>query len=85
MRQDLTGSPQARARAAYLAIALSNAETLIKERPDDWEQAIAALKAQAKMVKALFKAPPETAKPLQDRARAAGVELPSTTKSRPSK
>ncbi len=85
IRQDLAGTAQARARAAYLAIALSEAELLAKDRTDDWQQAIAALKDQTKFVKTLFKAPPETAKPLQDRARAAGVEPHAATKSRPSK
>jgi len=76
--EDLTGDPQARARAAYLAIALGESEALATNRPDDWRQAVAALRGYPKLVEALFKAPSATAEAAQQRARAAGLELPTT-------
>jgi len=81
IRQDLTGTTRDRVRAAYLAMALGEAETLAADRPIDWQEALAALKTDRKLLKALFKAPPSAAKALQDRARAAGLEVPTTSPS----
>lgn len=81
IRQDLTGTTRDRARAAYLAMALGEAETLAEDRPIDWQEALAALKTDRKLLEALFKAPPSAAKALQDRARAAGLEVPTTSPS----
>ena len=61
-------------RAAYLALCLGEAERLSRDRPDDWKQAIDALKEFPKVVKIIFKAPQASATALQERARAAGLE-----------
>ncbi|GMU24904.1 MAG: hypothetical protein AMXMBFR13_49750 [Phycisphaerae bacterium] len=43
IRQDLDGSPAEQARAAYLALCLSETPALRSEQPDAWRQAIKAL------------------------------------------
>src|SRR5436190_10352429 len=40
IEMDLTGAPQARARAAYLALSLGEAERFRKEWPEDWKSAV---------------------------------------------
>jgi hypothetical protein len=74
--RELTGRPQERARAAYLALCLGESQQLAKDRPEQWRQAVAALKGFPKLIEALFKAPKPSADDLQARARAAGLEPP---------
>jgi hypothetical protein len=76
VRRELTGTPQERARAAYLALCLGESEQLAKDHPEQWRQAVAALKGFPKLVEAVFKAPRPSADDLQARARAAGLEPP---------
>ena len=79
IHRDLTRTAQERARAAYLAVALGEAEILARDRPSDWQQAVAALKTNPKLPRALFRAPASAVTGLQDRARGAGLEpAPST-------
>lgn len=65
------------ARAAYIAICLGEAERLQRERPDDWQIAIAKLREFNGVVRNLFDAPRAAAGELQDRAKQFGVQ-PST-------
>lgn len=79
IRRNLTGTPQERARAAYLAVALGEAEILARDRPDDWRQAIGVLKTNRDLPGALFRAPAAAATVLQERARGAGLGLAAGT------
>lgn len=72
--RDLTGTPRDRARAAYLALCLNEADRIAKDRPDDWARAIKALNDFPGMVKRIYKAPKPVAEQLQARAEAAGLE-----------
>jgi hypothetical protein len=76
LQADLAGDAQARARAAYIALALDEADALARDRPEEWAQAIQALTAYPKVVENLFKAPEPPAKALKARARAAGLQPP---------
>jgi len=76
MSDDLSGSAQARARAAYVAIALGEAETLERELPEQWDAALAALEGYGNVLGALFKAPLPSAKHLQEQASQAGLSPP---------
>lgn len=72
--KDLSGSTQDRARAAYLALCLDEADRLRRERPAEWKSAIDALRTYPRLVREIFKAPHPSGRPLQQRARASGLE-----------
>jgi hypothetical protein len=80
VRKELTGTPQQRARAAYLAICLGEAEALAKDQPEAWKQATEALQQYPKLVKAVFQAPKPASDVLQQRAKAAGLKPPEKKK-----
>jgi len=73
VRKELTGTPQQRARAAYLALCLGESEKLARNGPEAWKQAIEALEQYPKLIEVLFKAPPPSGDVLQERAKAAGI------------
>jgi hypothetical protein len=77
--EDLTGEGAAPARAAYLAICLGEAERLRTERPNDWNKALVALR-RTDMPAQIFAAPRPAGPPLQQKARAAGLEPPAKAK-----
>ena len=77
--EDLAGEGIAPARAAYLAICMGEAERLRAERPGDWKKAIDALR-RTEMAGQIFTAPVPAGPPLQQKARAAGLEPPPRTK-----
>jgi hypothetical protein len=77
IEKDLAGDDQARARAAYLAIALGEGARLRQERPDDWRRAVGTLvERYPGVVKNLFDAPQPRGALLRERATAAGLEKP---------
>jgi hypothetical protein len=74
--KDLGGEPRDRARAAYLALALGEADTLAAKRPDDWRAAMAELAKFPGVTKQIYGAPRPMGEPLQARASAAGLPRP---------
>jgi len=80
MEQDLAGQPVDRARAAYVAICLGQADRLAAERPVPWEQALTALRGYPNVVRNIHEAlkdSPSAAR-IQRNARKAGLEPPPT-------
>ena len=71
--KDLSGDDTARARAAYLAVCLGEAERYAKQRPDDWRRALDLLKQRRGLIRAIKEAVPPTAQTIQKRAAAAGL------------
>jgi len=61
VRRDLAGPDPARARAAYLALCLGEAETLAREQPDAWARAVAALRGCTDLVKRMAEGGPDPA------------------------
>ena len=77
IEKDLTGDTQARARAAYLAIALDLAFSIKQSSPDQWQKAAAALLSYNGLMQVLFyDSPGEPGRLLRERAALAGVEQP---------
>ncbi len=76
IEKDLSGGPRDRARAAYLAMALGEAERLRKERPDDWKLALEELKKFPKVLRQIYDAPQPQGTRIQAAARAEGLEKP---------
>jgi len=76
IEKDLGGGPQDRARAAYLAMALGEAERLRKERPEDWKNALEELKKFPKVLRQIYDAPQPQGARIQAAARAEGLEKP---------
>lgn len=75
--KDLGASePRDRARAAYLALALGQADELRAKRPDEWRAAQADLAKYPGVIKQIYGAPKPMAEPLQTRALAVGLERP---------
>ena len=73
--------PKAQARAAYLAICLGLDEVVTKNSPKDWERALASLQNTEQIVQVLFHhSPVPAAKPLQEKALAAGIKKPGEKK-----
>ncbi len=72
----LSGSKQDKARAAYFAICLGQAERLRSERPAEWKQALKALSGYPALVKMMFDAPKHTGEQISVRASAAGLKKP---------
>ncbi len=73
---DLAGSPQARARAAYVAICMGEAARLKLESPAEWTTAIESLQKYPDVVRDLYTARMPAAEKLQERARQAGLAPP---------
>jgi hypothetical protein len=71
----LAGAPAERARAAYAAICLGEAQRLQRERPAEWAAAVQELQKHP-VTKEIFGAPPPEGPPLQEKARAAGLVKP---------
>lgn len=76
IERDLAGDAAARARAAYLALALGEAARLSRERGEDWERAVGALKGFPKLVREIYNAPHPSGTALQSAAAAAGLTRP---------
>jgi len=74
--KDLSGSGKDRARAAYLALALGEAERLRKERPEDWKAALEELKKFPNVLRQIYDAPQPQGARIQAAARAEGLEKP---------
>jgi hypothetical protein len=74
--QDLSGAPKDRARAAYLAICLGEAERLGKERPEDWKNALVELKKFPNVLRQIYDAPQPQGARIQAAARTEGLEKP---------
>lgn len=69
--------PKAQARAAYMAICLGLDKDVAKNSPKDWERALASLQNTEQIVQVLFHhSPVPAAKPLQEKALAAGIKKP---------
>jgi hypothetical protein len=78
--KDLSGGARDRARAAYLALCLGEAEALRKERPEDWKAAIDELKKFPKVLRQIYDAPQPQGARLQAAAKAEGLEKPEKPK-----
>ena len=72
----LSGTKQDKARAAYFAICLGQAERLRTERAAEWKQALNALKGYPGLVKKMFEAPAHTGEQISAQASAAGLKKP---------
>jgi len=80
VEKDLSGSGKDRARAAYLAICLGEAERFRKERPEDWKAAVGELKKFPNVLRQIYDAPQPQGARLQAAARAEGLEKPEKPK-----
>lgn len=76
--RDLSGDEQARARAAYLALCLGEADRWRRDRAEDWARAVAALQSYTNVVREIFAAPHPNGAALQREAQAAGLRPPPT-------
>jgi len=76
IESDLRREPIDKARAAYLALCLGEADRLRREAPDTWSQSIDALRQYPKVVRNLFGAPEPEAVALKAAARAHGLKKP---------
>jgi len=72
----LSGSKQDKARAAYFAICLGQAERLRSQRTAEWKQAVNALNSYPALVKMMFEAPEHAGEQIKARALAAGLKRP---------
>ena len=68
--------PIERARAAYMAICLGEADGLKRGQPAVWDAAIASLQQQKGLVKAIFAAPLPLGPAFQRKFVAAGLTKP---------
>jgi hypothetical protein len=80
IEKDLSGSEKDRARAAYLALCLGEAERFRKERPEEWKGAIEELKKFPKVVRQIYDAPQPQGARLQAAAKAEGLLKPEKPK-----
>jgi hypothetical protein len=77
--RDLGGTPQERARAAYLGICLDLAAELAERHPQAWRDAVAVLAGYPKVVSAMFyEAPIPAGEEIRRKAAAAGLAKPAT-------
>ena len=76
VRAEIKGDPLARARAAYYAICLEEAETIRSTDPKTWAEALEQLNQYPEVVQNLYEAPGPTGDKLRERAEAAGVRAP---------
>jgi hypothetical protein len=73
----LDGSDVDRARAAYVALCLGEAESLAQRYPDRWSAALADLQGRPEVVRNIFRAPEPSGTPLRERATRAGLKPPN--------
>jgi hypothetical protein len=76
IERNLIGSPQDRARAAYLAICLDEAGQLAQAQPEAWNNAVQTLQGYQRTVRNIFDAPPPHGIPLIEKAETAGLTKP---------
>jgi ADP-ribosylglycohydrolase len=76
LRADLEKPGVPRARAAYLAICLGEADRLRRESPAAWPAAIAELQKHDVLIKEIFRAAAPAAQRLVQSAKSAGLTLP---------
>ncbi|MBE3070242.1 MAG: ADP-ribosylglycohydrolase family protein, partial [Planctomycetes bacterium] len=76
LRKDLAGSAEDRARAAYLALCLGEADALRRDMPQEWARAVTALRDHAKLVKAMAAGGPDPAVAGRFKAYAAALDAP---------
>jgi hypothetical protein len=75
------GEDRAKARAAYLAICLGQADTFRRQSPDQWRAALLALRQFDQITQVLFHhSPVPAAAPLQEKAIQAGLERPARSR-----
>jgi len=73
------GSPQEKARAAYLAICLDFSPALKEKYPEQWPEAIAALNGYPRVLQVMFyEAPFPAGDRIREKAGAAGLQKPAT-------
>jgi hypothetical protein len=80
LEKDLATSGVARARAAYIAVCLGEAETLKRKSPEAWTAAIAELQKYPAVVHDAFKSPAPIGDPLRRAAEQAGLHDPKNLK-----
>ena len=72
-------SKQQLARAAYYAICLDLAESVRREHPQEWSDALAALSSYDDVVQAIFHhSPTPLGEKLREKALASGLQKPGT-------
>lgn len=76
LEECLVGKEVNRARAAYVALCLGEAERLKRDRPGDWAVALAELEKYPAVVRNLFRAPHPAGETLQGNARRSGLREP---------
>ncbi|HZE97588.1 MAG TPA: ADP-ribosylglycohydrolase family protein [Planctomycetota bacterium] len=76
IEKELSGAGKERARAAYLALALGEAERLKKERPEDWKAALEELIKFPNVLRQIYDAPQPQGARIQAAAKAEGLEKP---------
>jgi hypothetical protein len=74
----LAGTPEEKARAAYLAICLGEAKRLAAEHPAAWRSALACLEGHPALLEKMFGAPAYTGSSIAERAAAAGLKKPAS-------
>ncbi|MBI4605474.1 MAG: ADP-ribosylglycohydrolase family protein [Planctomycetes bacterium] len=75
--EGLAGAERDRARAAYLALCLGEAERLRAEHGEEWRRAVAALRGVPEVVRGIFEAPAPAGDAFRARATAEGLERPA--------
>ena len=80
VEKELAGSGTDRARAAYFAPCLGEAESLRRERLEECTAAIGELKKFPKVLRQIYDAPQPQGARLQAAARAEGLEKPEKPK-----
>jgi hypothetical protein len=75
--RELKVASPARARAAYIAICLGEAERFQRESPDAWREAIEGLSMSPDLVQDLFKSPDPAGNRLREGAKRAGLRVPT--------
>ena len=70
----LGGSPEEKARAAYLAVCLGEAGSLARDKPAEWKKALSELKKQGDLVKMIFDSPAHAGELIREKAAAAGLK-----------
>ncbi|HEX4413383.1 MAG TPA: ADP-ribosylglycohydrolase family protein [Lacipirellulaceae bacterium] len=83
LAHDLATPGIARARAAYLAICLGEADKLKADSPDAWSAAITELEKHPAVVHNIFAAPEPGSQSLKQAALAAGLHKPATATGKP--
>lgn len=80
LEKDLTAPGVTRARAAYIAVCLGEAEALKHKSPEAWTAAIAELQKYPAVVHDAFKSPAPIGDPLRRAAEQAGLHDPKNIK-----